>query len=98
MSLAIFARTAVSSNSATGQFLGGQLLFNGSTVEKYKNNRGVRQYIIYGLTREQQIKFILRRDNSFTPDSFARLTDKEVRNIALSVDKNFIADRQKRKK
>ncbi|MBI3502290.1 MAG: hypothetical protein HY063_10900 [Bacteroidetes bacterium] len=50
------------------------------------------------MMREKQINFIYRKSSSFTDDTFALLTDKQVRDIALAVDKNFIADRQKRKK
>ncbi|MBI3502268.1 MAG: hypothetical protein HY063_10790 [Bacteroidetes bacterium] len=67
-------------------------------MKQKKNNRGVRQIIIYGMTRQQQIKLIQRRDSSFTLDSFANKTDNEVRNVALSVDKNFITDRQNKNK
>ena len=65
-------------------------------MDNPKKINGLRQLIIHGMTREQQINFIIRRDSSFRADSSARLTDKEVRNIALTLDKNFQADRQKK--
>jgi len=71
------------------------LRFNVSTMGQYKRNPGLRQLIIFGMTRQKQINFILRKDNSFTADSFASQTDKEVRDVALSVDKNFLATSQK---
>lgn len=66
------------------------------TMQTKKGN-GLRQLIIYGLTREQQINFIKRKDSSSHSDNLARLTDKQVRETALRIDKQVQADRQKKK-
>jgi 4-hydroxyphenylpyruvate dioxygenase-like putative hemolysin len=63
-----------------------------------KKTNGLRGLLISGLTRQQQINFILRKDNSYRADSFTSQTDKQIRNIALSVDQQVQADRQKKKK
>lgn len=58
---------------------------------------GLRGLIISGMTRQQKIDFIQRKDNSFRADSFANQTDEEIRQVALSVDKKVQADKQKKK-
>lgn len=63
-----------------------------------KTTNGLRGFIIWGMTRQQQIDFILRKDNSYRADSFATKTDKQIRNIALSVDNQVQANRQKKNK
>ncbi|MEW6467437.1 MAG: hypothetical protein AB1458_00855 [Bacteroidota bacterium] len=56
----------------------------------------MRQLLIYGMTRQQQINFIVRKDSGFTADSFAGQTNKQVLHTALSVDKKVQADKFKK--
>src|SRR3989344_7748377 len=58
---------------------------------------GLRTIIIYGLTRQKQIDFIKRRDSSYSRTNFTGLSDKQVIEIALSVDRKLQADRQAKK-
>lgn len=67
------------------------------TLAVMKKTNGLRGYIIYGMTRQQQINFIKRRDNSHSGTSFAGLPDKQVIKMALSVDLKVQADRQAKK-
>lgn len=48
---------------------------------------GLRVLLISGMTREQQIAFIKRKDNFYSGASFAGHSDQQVRQIALSLDK-----------
>ena len=63
----------------------------------FKTMSGLRTILIYGLTRQKQIDFIKRRDNSFCGTNFSKLSDKQVIEIALSVDRKLQADRQAKK-
>lgn len=58
---------------------------------------GLRWLLIHGLTRQQQIDFIKRRDKSYRQTNFSAQTDEQILNTALSVDKKVQADRQNKK-
>jgi hypothetical protein len=61
------------------------------------NNNGLRRLLLYGLTRQQLIDFIKRKDTAYGIASFAWHTDEQLRQLAISVDKKVQADRQKNK-
>lgn len=50
-------------------------------------SKGVRALLIHGMTRDQQIAFIKRKDIFYSGASFAGHSDEQVRNLALSVDR-----------
>jgi hypothetical protein len=61
------------------------------------NNNGLRRLLIFGLTRQQLIDFVKRKDSAYNLASFAWHTDQQLRQLAISVDKKVQADRQKKK-
>jgi hypothetical protein len=63
-----------------------------------KKQNGLRTILIYGLPRHKQIDFIKRRDYSYSETDFSAFSDKQVIEIAISVDKKVQADRQQNKK
>ena len=60
-----------------------------------KKTNGLRGLIIRGMTRQQQIDFVKRKAPFYIGTSFAELSDKQVLQIALSIDKQVQANKRK---
>jgi hypothetical protein len=50
------------------------------------NNRGIRQLLIAGMTREQLIKFIRRKDSSHSETNFSGYSNEQLYQLANDVD------------
>lgn len=59
---------------------------NHTTKNSPVKSRGVRTLLISGMTREQQIAFIKRKDSFYSGASFAGHSDEQIRELALRLD------------
>ena len=51
-----------------------------------KNKRGIRPLLIAGMTREQLINFIKRKDAAYNAADLAAHSDHKLRNVANELD------------
>jgi hypothetical protein len=63
-----------------------------------KNQRGVRSLIISGMTRDQLVKFIMRKNGTRSATDLSVHSDGELRKIANDVDEQTVEARHKNKK